>query len=77
MSENAAEDMLIMSENAAQDMLMLMMLMMMLKMMRKEKEADMLREKSNNPNLKGGDILKTTSKLFRKLITNINKLLNK
>ena len=39
-------------------MLMMMMLMMlMLMMMRKEekKEKDMLREKSNNPNLKGGE----------------------
>ena len=38
-------------------MLMLMLMMMMLMMMReeKEKEKDMLREKSNNPNLKGGE----------------------
>jgi len=41
-------------------MLMLMMLMMMRMMMRKkekekEKEKDILREKSNNPNLKGGE----------------------
>ena len=45
-------------------MMMLMMMMMMLMMMREKEEAgDTLDEKSNNPNLKGGE--KSQSTIYR------------
>ena len=54
------------------------MLMMMLMMMRRkdeeEKEKDMLREKSNNPNLKGGE---KHSILFKKISKNCLKMYEK
>ena len=37
-------------------LVMTMMMMIMRERKRREKEEDMLREKSNNPNLKGGEL---------------------